>query len=394
MDDVYTNAGQHKSTLLIGLDLSTAFDTIDVATLIARLRRSFGIEGIALDWISSYLTGRSQHVRVGSSRSPSSTCLHGVPQGSVLGPILFSLYIAPVANVIRAFNVSHHQYADDTQLYIALDHHHPDDTRNLTPCTAAVCRWFLLNGLCLNPNKSEAIILGTPSSTSHTDNPRNVNVAGAVIPVTSTLKSLGVTLDSQLNFNQHIKTVCKSSYFHIRSMRHVRSCLPPEILKTVACSIVSSKLDYCNSLLYGTTKANIAKLQLVQNSLARLVTGTRKFDHITPVLKKLHWLPISSRITYKIATLTHKTLATSQPAYLFSSIHRSVPSRNTRSAQHIRLSKPDIRNFRSEFSRRGFSNCAPTVWNSLPVDITDSFNSRGVFVTRLKTHLYRLAYVD
>ena len=177
-------------------------------------------------------------------------------------------------------------------------------------------------------------------------------------------------------------------------MRHVRSCLPPEILKTVACSIVSSKLDYCNSLLYGTTKANIAKLQLVQNSLARLVTGTRKFDHITPVLKKLHWLPISSRITYKIATLTHKTLATSQPAYLFSSIHRSVPSRNTRSAQHIRLSKPDIHNFRSEFSRRGFSNCAPTVWNSLPVDITDSFNSRGVFVTRLKTHLYRLAYVD
>ena len=176
-----------------------------MATLIARLRRSFGIEGIALDWISSYLTDRSQHVRVGSSRSPSSTCLHGVPQGSVLGPILFSLYIAPVANVIKAFNVSHHQYADDMQLYIALDHNHPDDIRNLTPCTAAVCRWFLLNGLCLNLNKSEAIILGTPTSTSHTDNPRNVIVASAVIPVTSTLKSLGVTLDSQLNFNQHIK---------------------------------------------------------------------------------------------------------------------------------------------------------------------------------------------
>jgi hypothetical protein len=205
-----------------------------------------------------------------------------------LGPILFSLYIAPVANVIKAFNVSHHQYADDTQLYIALDHHHPDNIPNLTPCTAAVCRWFLLNGLCLNPKKSEAIILGTPTATSHNDNPKNVNIAGAVIPVTPTLKSLGVTLDSQLSFNQHIKTVCKSSYFHIRSMRHVRSCLPPEILKTVACSIVSSKLDYCNSLLYGTTKANIAKLQLVQNSLARLVTGTRKFDHITPVLKKLH----------------------------------------------------------------------------------------------------------
>ena len=113
LDDVYCNAGQLQSTLLIGLDLSAAFDTIDKSTLIARLRRSFGVEGLALDWISSYLANRSQHVRVGSSRSPPSVCEHGVPQGSVLGPILFSLYVAPVANVISAFNVSHHQYADE-----------------------------------------------------------------------------------------------------------------------------------------------------------------------------------------------------------------------------------------------------------------------------------------
>lgn len=394
LDDVFSNAGQLQSTLLIGLDLSAAFDTIDKTTLIARLRQSFGIEGPALGWISSYLAERSQHVSLGSSRSPSSTCLHGVPQGSVLGPILFSLYVAPVANVIAAFNVSHHQYADDTQLYISLDHHHPEDTRSLTPCTAAVCRWFLLNGLCLNPNKSEAIILGTPASTSHNDNPQTVNIAGAVIPISSTLKSLGVTLDTKLSFSQHISTVCRTSYFHIRSMRHVRARLPPETLRTVACSIVSAKLDYCNSLLYGTTKANIAKLQLVQNSLARLITGTRKFDHITPVLARLHWLPVSSRITYKIATLTYKTLTTAQPGYLSSSIHRRTLPIATRSATHNRLSQPDIRNFRSDFSRRGFSNSAPTVWNNLPVDITDSSNSRDVFATRLKTHLYRLAYVD
>ena len=394
LDDVYSNAGRFQSTLLIGLDLSAAFDTIDKTTLIARLRRSFGISGPALDWISSYLSNRSQHVRVGSSLSPSSTCEHGVPQGSVLGPILFSLYVAPVANVISAFGVSHHQYADDTQLYIALDHDHPQDTRSLTPCTAAVCHWFLLNGLCLNPNKSEAIILGTPASIKHTDNPQTVNIAGAIIPVTSTLKSLGVTLDSQLSFNQHIGSVCKISYFHLRSMRHVRSCLPPEVLRTVACSIVSAKLDYCNSLLYGTTKANIAKLQIVQNSLARVVTGTRKFDHITPVLAKLHWLPVSSRITYKISILTHKTLSTSKPCYLHSTLHRHLPSIITRSANKNRLLQPDIRNYRSDFSRRGFANSAPTIWNNLPADITDSSISRDVFVKRLKTHLYRLAYVD
>jgi hypothetical protein len=397
LDDVYCNAGQLQSTLLIGLDLSAAFDTIDKSTLIARLRRSFGVEGPALDWINSYLANRSQHVRVGSSRSPPSVCEHGVPQGSVLGPILFSLYVAPVANVISAFNVSHHQYADDTQLYIALDHDDPGDTRNLSPCTAAVCRWFLLNGLCLNPNKSEAILLGTPSATRHSDNPVTVNIAGAIIPVSPTLKSLGVTFDSQLSFHQHVNSVCKISYFHLRSMRHVRSCLPPPILRTVACSIISAKLDYCNSLLYGTTHGNIHKLQLVQNSLARLVTGTRKFDHISPVLAKLHWLPVSYRITYKIAVLTHKTLSTSQPGYLSSSIHRRhLPDTvvTTRSATLNHLTLPNIRNFRSDFSRRGFANCAPTIWNNLPKDITDNAITRDVFVKRLKTHLYRLAYVD
>ena len=172
-------------------------------------------------------------------------------------------------------------------------------------------------------------------------------------------------------------------------MRHVRSCLPPEVLRTVACSIVSAKLDYFNSLLYGTTKANIAKLQIVQNSLARVVTGTRKFDHITPVLAKLHWLPVSSRITYKIAILTHKTLSTSKPGYLHSTLHRHLPSIITRSANKNHLLQPDIRNYRSDFSRRGFTNSAPTIWNNLPADITDSSISRDVFVKRLKTHLYR-----
>lgn len=158
--------------------------------------------------------------------------------------------------------------------------------------------------------------------------------------------------------------------------------------------IVSAKLDYCNSLLFGITKANIAKLQLVQNSLARLVTGKRRFDHITPVLADLHWLPVSHRITFKLASLTHKTIHTSQPPYLHSAIHLYQPSRNLRSTNKNLLMLPDIRNFRSDFSRRGFSNCAPTIWNNLPASVTDSTISRDEFVKRLKTHLYRLAFTD
>jgi hypothetical protein len=177
-------------------------------------------------------------------------------------------------------------------------------------------------------------------------------------------------------------------------MRHVRTCLPPQLLQTVACSIVTAKLDYCNSLLYGISNANIRKLQRVQNSLARLVTGTRKFDHITPVLKKLHWLPISSRITYKIATLTRKILTTGQPSYLSSSLHLRHLPRNLRSCAHRTLQKTDVRKFPSDFSLRGFTNSSAAIWNSLPTDITDNLNSRNIFCERLKTHLCRLAYVD
>ena len=202
--------------------------------------------------------------------------------------------------------------------------------------------------------------------------------------------SLGVTLDSELIFHQHVNSVRKISYFHLRSMCHVRSCLPSHSLRTVACNIISAKLDYYNSIMYGTTHGNIHKLQLVQNTLARLTTDTNNFIHISPFLAKLHWLPVSHRITYKIAVLTHTTLATVQPGYLSSSIQRRHLPHNVviRSAAHNRLTLPNIMNFRTDFSRRGFAISAPTIWNNLPPTVSDNNITRDVFVKRpINSHL-------
>ena len=121
LNDVYTTADGQRSTCLVALDLSAAFDTLDHATIIDRLRHTFGIESSAIDWLTSYLTNRSQFVKFGDVLSPPTHCSIGVPQGSVLGPILFSLFISPVAGVISNFGVSFHQFADDTQLYIGID---------------------------------------------------------------------------------------------------------------------------------------------------------------------------------------------------------------------------------------------------------------------------------
>ena len=118
MNDMYCTADAGSRSLVIQLDLSAAFDTVDINTLVRRLECTFGIQGTALHWLQSYVSGRSQFVRIGGQQSPSIMCEAGVPQGSVLGPLLFSLYVAPIADVVAKCGVDHAQYADDTQLYM------------------------------------------------------------------------------------------------------------------------------------------------------------------------------------------------------------------------------------------------------------------------------------
>ena len=130
------------------------------------------------------------------------------------------------------------------------------------------------------------------------------------------VKTLGVTIDSTMSFDIHVASICKTSFCHIRALRRIRKLLTISDIKTVATAVVSSLLDYCNSMLYGMTDCNINKLQRIQNSLARLVTNSNSRCHITPVFAELHWLPVSARIEYKVALLTYKAMTTERPIYL------------------------------------------------------------------------------
>jgi hypothetical protein len=142
LNDVYCTADNGNRTMLIQLDLSAAFDTIDHDTLQRRLRHTFGLSGSVICWVRSYVAGRSQLVRVGQKQSATVACEFGVPQGSVLGPLLYTLYVAPIAAIIASFDVQHMQYADDTTLYIALD---SNADFNLDYCFEAVICWFTFN---------------------------------------------------------------------------------------------------------------------------------------------------------------------------------------------------------------------------------------------------------
>ena len=386
LNDVYCAADEKCRSMIVLLDLSAAFDTIDIDTLLRRLEHTFGITGPALQWLRTYLEDRRQYIRVGNDRSTAVSSEFGVPQGSVLGPKLFATYIAPIAGVISSFGIHHTQYADDTQLYIELRN---DNLSRLNDCFLAVHRWFAENGLALNPEKSEVIVIGTDARNRHEGAIDAVSLGDAPIAVSSTVKSLGITLDGALSFDRPVDNVCKAAHFHIRALRHIRKCVDAETARTVACSMVGARINYCNSILYGTSAANLNKLQRVINTLARVVSGTRKRDHITPVLADLHWLPVASRIKFKITLQTFKTLTTNKPEYLADLLNFQTTSRSLRSSSRMRL-HVDVA--RTVFASRAFCHAAPSIWNALPVHLTDFSLSLDSFKKQLKTYLYNTSY--
>jgi hypothetical protein len=157
------------------------------------------------------------------------------------------------------------------------------------------------------------------------------------------------------------------------------------VANAIACSIASLRLDYCNSLLYDTSAKNIQRLQRVQNSLAHVVSSTRKFDHIKPVLRELHWLPVAQRVHYKVALITHKVLNTGQPHYLNILMTEYKPTRQLRSENKRQPSKPS--GLTSTVGLRTFTRASETVWNKLPEDIRISANLRSS-KSKLKTFLF------
>jgi hypothetical protein len=299
------------------------------------------------------------------------------------------VYISPLAGVVGSLGISHHQYADDTQIYIAAT---KEDLSSriglLEQCTNRVHSWLLQNGLQLNPLKSEAIHFTTSRGRQRADDVTSVTVSDATIKTATTVKSLGVTLDSHLTFDQHVTSVCKSCHFHVRALRHVRASLPYDVAKTVACSIVGSRLDYCNSLFVGMSTSNFAKLQLVQNSLARAVLKRTRFASATSALVELHWLPVEYRVNFKLSTLTFNVLNTGRPEYLRELLNDYKPARTLRSSSKELLS---VDRTRTVMSTRSFQHSAATTWNSLPLEIRNC-QTLATFKRRLKTYLFNLAY--
>ena len=387
-NDLLLASDQGCISILVLLDLSAAFDTIDHKILLDRLQNYTGVQGQALSWFRSYLSDRYHFVCLNGEKSKITSVNYGVPQGSVLGPLLFSIYMLPLGNIIRKHGINFHCYADDTQLYISS---RPDETTNLsnlTECLKDIKYWMTCNFLLLNSDKTEVLLIG-PKNYPQNPLQYNFNLEGCPVTLSTTVKDLGVILDRNLTFENHISYVTRTAFFHLRNIAKLRNMLSVSDAEKLVHAFMTSRLDYCNALLAGCPVSSINKLQLVQNAAARVLTRSRKYDHITPILSSLHWLPIKFRINYKVLLLTYKALNGLAPVYLTDLLSPYNPSRSLRSLNSRLLVIPRIS--RSTKGGRAFSHLAPKLWNSLP-DIVRGSDSLSQFKTRLKTHLFNQAF--
>ena len=250
--------------------------------------------------------------------------------------------------------------------------------------------------LKLNPDKTKFILFGSNKQRERLNACFPIDILGNSLHPTESVRNLGVWFDSDFSFSKHIQNVCKGCFSQLRDFKNIRQFLTQDAVVSVANAFVSSQLDYGNSIFRSLSKVNLHRLQSIQNSAARIVTNSCKYTRITPVLRKLHWLPIQFRSEFKLATMVYKFIHTGFPKYFtphLSTYHTTYNTRRSQSvANFLNVPKfqPTIHKSTKQF---GFSFAfdAPTVWNSLPEDIRASPTITS-FRKKLKTYLYAKAY--
>ena len=281
--------------------------------------------------VSSYLSERSQRVSVNGERSNCYPLPFGVPQGSCLGPLLFRVYASKLFDVIKLYLPNAHAFSDGTQLYLSfnLDNslNEAEAVHAMELCIRAIRAWMQADKLKFNENKTEVMLIGTRQQLSK------------------------VNLD------------------------------------TLIVALVIGRLGYCNSPLYGLPASYVIKLQRVQNAAARFISNTTRFDHISPVMKDLHWLPVKYRIMFKLVVYTFNALHGIAPTYIHQ-LTRLKPQSN----YYLRSNTIDLPNkTKKTTGKRAFFAAAPTLRNALPDELR-ALGSLKTFMARLKTHYFKLAF--
>ena len=386
-DQLRRSADSGNVSILINLDLSSAFDTVDPNILLDNLHRYLGISDTALHWFKSYLSERTQTIKIDNNISSPKLIKFGVPQGAVDAPHLFRIYLIPLLLLLEELGLKCSIFADDSGIYISCTpQNFPNMIEKITTFYEIIADFLARKFLKLNDSKTQVILIGSETNVAKCKSlVPNLKLGDTIISFSQFITTLGVEFDESLSFKKHISSISNNLMFHLRNLHKIRSYFTKSSFETVIHAFITSRLDYCNSLYSGLPATTLRPLQIAQNFAARILLKRGKFSHITPVLKELHWLPIESRIKFKIMLFTYKSLNDLAPSYLTSLLPLQQQSRSLRSSNSKSLSIP--RTFKVKMGDRAFSVTAPKLWKCLDSKIKDS-PTLNVFKNKLKTYLF------
>ncbi|KAI5732387.1 hypothetical protein M8J77_026107 [Diaphorina citri] len=374
-DDIHAAMDNTMASILVLFDFSKAFDLVSHKILLAKLK-SFGFDESAVQWFESYLTGRSQCVLgPNNSRSGWRPVLSGVPQGSVLGPLLFSLFINDISS---CFNTCHfHLYADDLQVY------HSSSAADLTQTVATMnfeiehlVQWAKRNCLIINPQKTKVMLICSSGLRRSISFPiPNIEVDGNVVELVDKARNLGITFDNSLSWVDEVSKIRKKIFGSLYTLRRIKNFTTQNSKLLLIKSYVLPLFEYCAPLLNGITQEQSNRLQVAQNACVRYVYGVKRWEHITPYYNRARLLRLEDRKKILTLCLLYKILVSKSPPYLYEKFQfrSSVTTRVTRSHDLLL----DIPPHNTTSYANSFLLASATLWNSVPFNILNSLSVKS-----------------
>jgi Reverse transcriptase (RNA-dependent DNA polymerase) len=377
-DDILVELERKFLTILVLLDFSKAFDTVSHDLLCRKLLSFFSFSDSAVQFVRSYLTGRTQCVFSNDAFSFFTDVTQGVPQGSVLGPLLFSLFINDIVNSVTFSR--YHIYADDVQIYLSGRLAEVDVVIDrINEDLASIFEWSERNGLRLNSQKSQAMAIFRRLPSDLVLPP--IKVGDATIPYSSKLKNLGIIMNSSLTWDDQISSVLQKVYFTLSRLWCSSSFTPTETRRRLVVALIVPIFLYCDVIYSQSSLGNRRRLNLAYNACARYVYGVPRFERISAHAKNVMGVTLDEYHTFRMCSFIFTLVTEGRPAYLVDKLQIA------RSSRTLNLIPP-----RHQLSNRGSSLFVKgaTLWNSLPPEIklarsTGAF--RKLYFTRTPTQL-------
>ena len=378
VDKISNNIDIKKHSIGIFLDLSKAFDTIDHQILLRKLQR-YGVRGIACDWFKSYLENRVQYVSYNTKDSDYMKIMCGVPQGSILGPLLFILYINDIVKVSTVLNPV--LFADDTSLF----HAHTDfDTliEEINEELQKITTWFHTNKLSLNIKKSNFIIFLPKGKKCNTENVK-ININGNEIKRVNFTKFLGIYTDEHLSWAQHIEFLSKKIARNVGILSKLKHFLPMYIMNTLYYSLILSHLHYCTLLWANTYNTCLNKLRILQKKAVRIITESHYLAHTDPLFSKLKLLKLDDLYKHQLGIYMYKSTKGLLPDSMSSMV---IPIHNVHNHNLRNQNGYYIHHVRTNCRKFTIHYTGPTFWNTLPLQLREAV-SENQFKRKLKDFL-------